>query len=51
MKKTIKISVLELLVVAVMLIISKFVEFEAFSFCTGAIYVMILDLVGKLVKE
>lgn len=47
MNKELKITLLELLVIIIFLIISKFVEIEAFSFCIGAIYIMVFDVINK----
>lgn len=48
MNKKLKITLLELLVITIFLIISKFVEIEAFSFCIGAIYIMTFDVINIL---
>ena len=47
MNKKLKITLLELLVITIFLIISKFAEIEAFSFCIGAIYIMAFDVINK----
>ena len=42
---------LKLLALIIFLIIIKFVEIEAFSFCIGAIYVMLFDVIERIIGD
>lgn len=44
-------TLLELLVITIFLIISQFVEIEAFSFCIGAIYIMLFDVIERIIGD
>ena len=44
-------TLLKLLVLIIFLIIIKFVEIEAFSFCIGAIYVMLFDVIERIIRD
>ena len=45
MNKRIKITLLELLVIAIFILISKFIKIDTFGFCMGAVYIMIFDVI------
>ena len=51
MNKKLKISLLELLVLVIFLIISNFIEIEVFSFCLGATYIMIFDIINIAIGD
>lgn len=44
-------TLLELLVITIFLIISQFVEIEAFSFCMGSIYIMLFDVINRIIGD
>lgn len=50
MNKKVKISLLELLVL-IFLIISNFIKIEVFSFCLGATYIMIFDVINIAIGD
>lgn len=51
MNKKVKTILLELLVLVTFLIISNFIKIEAFSFCLGATYIMIFDVINKVIGD
>lgn len=51
MSKKTKTTLLELLVLVIFLIISNFIKIEAFSFCLGATYIMIFDIINKVIGD
>ena len=44
-------TLLDLLVIVLFLILSKYIEMEAFSFCMGAIYVMMFDIIDMWFRK
>lgn len=51
MSKRIKITLLELLVIIIFCIMSDFVEMDVFSFSLGAIYIMLFDIIGRIIGD
>lgn len=51
MNKKAKTTLLELLVLVIFLITSNFIKIEAFSFCLGASYIMIFDVINKVIGD
>lgn len=51
MNKKVKTILLELLVLVTFLIISNFIKIEAFSFCLGSTYIMIFDVINKVIGD
>lgn len=51
MNKKTKITLLELLNLVIFLIISNFIKIEAFSFCLGVTYIMIFDMINKVIGD
>lgn len=51
MNKKLKIILLNLLVIVIYSIISNFIEIKTFSFCVGASFIMILNVIDNLVGD
>lgn len=51
MSKKTKTTLLELSVLIMFLIMSNFIKIEAFSFCLGASYIMIFDLINRVIGD
>lgn len=51
MNKRIKTTLLELLVIIIFCIMSNFVEMDVFSFSLGAIYIMLFDVIERIIGD
>lgn len=51
MNKKLKITLLELLVTIIFCIMSIFVEMDLFSFSLGVVYIMLFDVIERIIGD